>query len=1142
MDSIESDIESTSGTSRLSRKASCIRSVSATVPYKRKYLFNAPGFNSVTMQPVLTAMSSKFSALLDTIRRLDEEDLQQHGTYFKHFIFTDLRNSATGAKALATYFQASGYPLVLKPTKGTRKSKQGIVPTQKAKLVLDDLTPIQGGSDRVGILMSSPAWKSTLTVEVRKELLRVYNSRPDNIHGEYIRFIILDSKYKEGIDLYDVKYMHLMEPQITDADLKQAVGRATRFCGQKGLNFVPNVGWKLHIYMYESEFANGYPFGAITDDQLFDAHTYMMAHSGLDLGQIQMIRDLTLLSIKSSVDYDLNYKINNFAVQTHIYSITDLEEAIVVEMNPNIQNQTGGQQIVNVYPTVKNISIEKCMKRKNKFFPFTVADLQKAIQKTGISIPKRPSRQWLCNQVTEEMVADMLETQKQRGLSSPIEKNIRTPTPASRIPSIKEDEKERVRTPTPASRIPSIKEEEKERVRTPTPASRIPSIKEDEKERVRTPTTPVYSIVSEALATANTLSPYQDLLFPKPVKKQLTPKELAETPDLGDFFAVHEARQEFEHAVKRMSFEDFQTFVRTKYEDYGWESPILKNSCEEVQRPDKPIQFTKTQEFIQRFMTPISPLKGLLVWHSVGTGKTCTAVATASNTFEKEGYSILWATRTSLTADVWKNVFGAVCSIPLQAYKAEGKEFPEKTAEKRRLLGKQWFDPISYKTLENALVPAEKGRYQGRLNKLGVALRDRNGSEDPLRKTLLIIDEVHKLLDGDLKPAEKAEFDVIRDAIYRSYEVSGDDSVKVLLMTATPITDNPENYLRLLNLMIPSEFDRFPSLDEFRRLYTTEDGTITEEGVREFQTRTRGLISYLNREFDPTAFTQPVFHHVRIPVTGSQTKTDAEILEGCESLVGEVEDVDCDIKQLESELERKLAKLRKNTRLSVVEKRQQIRALRNEWEEKIKDCKFQIKTQKELQAVYDEQVETCIKAEVKTRKKQYSSSQQKAARECLKGEVIGTAPELTTATNLMEYRKTQRRKRKEERVIVVKSPTPTSISSLSLSTPSVKVRTPTPLSPPSIKPKIPTPVSSPSIKPRTPTPPPMTPILPRKIVKPQRRRVTIKRRPIFIESKKNRFTTLRRSPNSISSTRVIHPNAKSNTNSVRTTNAVMLTS
>ena len=36
--------------------------------------------------------------------------------------------------------------------------------------------------------------------------------RPDNVYGENIRIILMDGGYKEGIDLFDIKYVHIFEP------------------------------------------------------------------------------------------------------------------------------------------------------------------------------------------------------------------------------------------------------------------------------------------------------------------------------------------------------------------------------------------------------------------------------------------------------------------------------------------------------------------------------------------------------------------------------------------------------------------------------------------------------------------------------------------------------------------------------------------------------------------------------------------------------------------------------------------------------------------------------------------------------------------------------------------------------------------
>ena len=47
--------------------------------------------------------------------------------------------------------------------------------------------------------------------------------------------------------------------------------------------------------------------------------------------------------------------------------------------------------------------------------------------------------------------------------------------------------------------------------------------------------------------------------------------------------------------------------------------------------------------------------------------KTCILiVATASTFFEPQGYHILWVTRTTLKADIWKDMFDSIVMLLLK--------------------------------------------------------------------------------------------------------------------------------------------------------------------------------------------------------------------------------------------------------------------------------------------------------------------------------------------------------------------------------------------------------------------------------------------------------------------------------------------
>jgi hypothetical protein len=77
-------------------------------------------------------------------------------------------------------------------------------------------------------------------------------NQPENAHGEYVKYIILDKEHLRGLDLYYPRYIWMLD-QMDDAILEQTIGRATRFCGQARGNVyepTPGVGWPLFVFEF----------------------------------------------------------------------------------------------------------------------------------------------------------------------------------------------------------------------------------------------------------------------------------------------------------------------------------------------------------------------------------------------------------------------------------------------------------------------------------------------------------------------------------------------------------------------------------------------------------------------------------------------------------------------------------------------------------------------------------------------------------------------------------------------------------------------------------------------------------------------------------------------------------------------------
>jgi len=275
----------------------CAREVMNFTSIKLTDRFDKPKFDKQAFMAKLSISSPKLVALLNNIEMLDKKDYSTERKLYKHYIFSDIKKGF-GAKIIASALIATGYNIVMK--------KQG------SKIVLDENILAQKNESKFAVLSSTALWDTPVDTKTTKMVLTAFNERPGNIYGEKIRFIVLDSGFKEGIDLFDIKYAHIFEDQRTDADFIQSVGRGTRFCGQKGLQFIRNKGWDLNVYNYKLY----KPIKRdITKLKFFGSKEVIMAKLQKDNKGINTINDISKLIQDAAVDYNLNKSINESGIK-----------------------------------------------------------------------------------------------------------------------------------------------------------------------------------------------------------------------------------------------------------------------------------------------------------------------------------------------------------------------------------------------------------------------------------------------------------------------------------------------------------------------------------------------------------------------------------------------------------------------------------------------------------------------------------------------------------------------------------------------------------------------------------------------------------------------------------------------------------
>ena len=702
----------------------CVRKKSNWSKTSRVYKFDDPSFKKETLLKDISNHSPKLETLLNKIDELDTQDEKQQGKKFKHFIFSDLKYSNFGAKLLASALLAKGMHLgysaeLISPTKkgnkertkerikgGTEESDSDesesedeedndeTTPAKKPKkqykkieMHPDDVL-LKTKYNNFYLLSSVAVYDQNMTVDMKKHVLKNFNKRPDNVNGELARIIIMDSGFKEGIDLFDIKYIHIFEPPTVTADQKQVIGRGTRTCGQKGLEFHPQQGWPLYVYIYDLSIPEQLRGSFLNSASAMDLYLKTL---NIDVRRFHFTNDLEKTSTYGAVDYELNKNIHSFSIPfSKVERHDDDNEIPLPEGAEFIYG--GGDEVSNEIP----------------------------IQYHGGG-PKRKLR-----------------------------------------------------------------------------------------------------VVNE---------------------------------------------------VAWMGFEELRKHVDQYYGEYEWDAVKMENLCQGTDKGmgggTEVITYTPTQEFVRHYFTPSNPRKGILLWHSVGTGKTASAIATATSSFERQGYTILWVTRTTLKNDIWKNMFDQVCNERLRyQIQNQGLVIPEQQNKRMKLLSDAWrIRPMSYKQFSNLV--AKQNDFYRRLVK-------KNGEADPLRKTLLIIDEAHKLYGGGLSSVEQPDMAAFHQAVMNSYMISKEDSVKLLLMTATPIAKDPMELIRLLNLCKTPAQQMPYDFQEFSNKHLNEMGEFTKEGRDAYLDEIAGYISYLNREKDARQFAQPILQHIQTPMVDTKTLKQVE--------------------------------------------------------------------------------------------------------------------------------------------------------------------------------------------------------------------------------------------------------------------------
>lgn len=154
-------------------------------------------------------------------------------------------------------------------------------------------------------------------------------NKSENKHGDYIKIILISPAGSEGLNLRNIRQVHIMEPYWNEVRVNQMIGRAIRQCSHSDL---PIDDRKVNIYRYKSTRAKG---DKLTTDEYIE---------NLARGKDGLLQSFLDAVKESAVDCVLN-KNHNMILQD--YTCFQFEEPSIFDKN------TGPAYKENIYDDMK---------------------------------------------------------------------------------------------------------------------------------------------------------------------------------------------------------------------------------------------------------------------------------------------------------------------------------------------------------------------------------------------------------------------------------------------------------------------------------------------------------------------------------------------------------------------------------------------------------------------------------------------------------------------------------------------------------------------------------------------------------------------------------------------------------------------
>ena len=299
-----------------------------------------------------------------------------------------------------------------------------------------------------------------------------------------------------------------------------------------------------------------------------------------------------------------------------------------------------------------------------------------------------------------------------------------------------------------------------------------------------------------------------------------------------------------------------QEEIRKKFKKYTIPKDISKKSIKELCKPPTRFSLQYPQKFLSEFMSPKSPYKGILIFHQIGSGKTCTAISICEQ----------WKQKRKLVVIMPASLIGNFRD-ELRSPCGNNNYMTSRERQLLSTLNDQEQKQLLHRTderIDRVYTLLSYNKFVDMIDSKSIRLTN----------TLLVIDEVQNIVSEHGSYYKKIKLFIEK----------APKDLRIVLLSATPLFDKPAEIGLTMNLLpLHTPFPVYQNFnDMFIHATTTSKSKLTQlytfVNKADFVHRIRGFISYY-RGMPPQTFPKHDFKIVRCVMHPFQLRAYNTVIE-----------------------------------------------------------------------------------------------------------------------------------------------------------------------------------------------------------------------------------------------------------------------